>query len=152
MHDLCSWYKQRQEQRSVSGGLYTNLVKNNISILRGLLGLSLSVAFFVLLVEDGPPWVLYHQLHPPPPLFPRSSLSHGVACLHWPLLSLSDMILHISMSPETLLASCCTGLISLRLSWQKKITVMWFLLDWWPEWSHLYHKDLKWIFYFFLPV
>lgn len=28
------------------------------------------------------------------PSRPQSSLSHGVACLHWPLLSLSDMILN----------------------------------------------------------
>lgn len=37
-------------------------------------------------------------------LSPRSFLSHGVACLHWPLLSLSDMILkfqHCHISRDT---------------------------------------------------
>lgn len=53
-------------------------------------------------------------------------LSHGVACLQWPLLSLSDIILscHVSQITETLLACCCTGLIFPWLSWQKKITIM----------------------------
>lgn len=39
-----------------------------------------------------------------PPPSPMSSLSHGVACLHWPLLSLSDMILkfqHPHVSRDT---------------------------------------------------
>lgn len=47
---------------------------------------------------------LYHLL-PTSPHSPRSFLSHGVACLHWPLLSLSDMILkfqHVHVSWDTL--------------------------------------------------
>lgn len=82
--------------------------------------------------------------HPPSPgLFWAMVLPvcTGLYCYGWTRYLRFNM----SMFPETLLA-CCTGLILPRLSWQKKTTVMWFLLDWWPEWSYLYHKDLKWIF------
>lgn len=85
-------------------GLDINLRK---SIFRGLLKLSLVVDVFKsIFCFVGGGWSSvgsYHRLLKSP-LSPWSPLNHGVACLHWPLLSLSDMILkfqYLHISSDT---------------------------------------------------
>lgn len=71
-----------------------------MSLPRGLLKLFVYLFCWWRIDNHGLFTICCQNPHPPP----RSSLSHGVACLHWPLLSLTDMILtfqHLHICRDT---------------------------------------------------